>query len=132
MGDFGIKVTLPGTDVSSTEPRDYVFNSAYTTVKIVSEGSGTLSVPSPGTSFATITHNLGYKPLIIPYFESVPGSGTWTYGAGIYPDNTYSTYIDPTASSVGTGSFVLAIANAALGSTRAVQYHYYLMGDSGE
>jgi hypothetical protein len=69
MGNWGVKVTKKGKDITSTTVEDYVISSAYNTLKIVNEVYG--EDLEAGDSFnieETVTHNLGYVPQYRAYF----------------------------------------------------------------
>ena len=65
-----MKVTTPNNDISSTNNRLFMADSNINMLKIEKEGSGTFefSNPSVGDSI-TISHNLGYKPIVWYYVE---------------------------------------------------------------
>lgn len=76
--DYGIKVSQQGIDVRTATNDQLVMSSAFNMFKIV--GVYTLDIYHDGTSgtsqFASITHNLGYVPAIVPY---VGANGTGFY-----------------------------------------------------
>jgi len=123
MGNYGIKVMKPGKDISSTVPQDHIFSSLYTTVKIISDNMGTITVPSGG-AYGTISHNLGYVPLIALYTELTPNSDRWYYG---FPSTqNENTYFDDGV--VGTAFGVFHLVNTT-GSSKNIRYHYFVFGD---
>jgi hypothetical protein len=91
MADWGIKATVPGADISSTDPADYTIWSKYPNLKVFDNDSGwptsvTISSGNYNADY-TITHNLGYTPLYDLYFTDldgklvrIPGKSTDTYG----------------------------------------------------
>lgn len=127
MGDYGIKVALQGTSIDSTDPRDYAFNSAVGGLKIFSEGLGTVGIANNGTSFATVTHNLGFAPMVMTYAELV--TNQWYVGVGVHYESE-TIWINGTGSSVGTDNFVLRFNNQSGGSVNT-RYKYFLLGDLG-
>ncbi len=84
MGDFGMKVAKIGADIDSTDPRDYHFHSGINMLKIFKEAFGTKSITTGVVGTVDVTHNLGYKPIILSYFKH-PSDGHW-YSA---PCRTY-------------------------------------------
>jgi len=74
MTDYGIKVSQPGYDVKTATPSQLVFSSKYQTLKIHSQGSGT--VTHSGGRIATINHNLGYIPQFLVHL-SLPSQATY-------------------------------------------------------
>ena len=125
MGDYGMVVSKAGTSVYSTNPRDLIFSSKFTVVKIITDGLGTLSVPTGG-AYGTITHNLGFPPLTILYTEFTPGSNRWYFGVPSNPGE--NTYIDSDIS--GTATSVFHLVNTT-GSTKSIKYRYFVLGDLG-
>ena len=118
MGNYGISVTLPTKDVTSTNPRDFVMSSKYSAVKIVQENFGTIVVPGKsggfnGTAGTIISHNLGFNPMVLIYTETQPniwqfGFPDYLLGVGIYPNgNNNETYI-------GTANINLVFENRIL------------------
>lgn len=132
MGDYGIKVMLEGKDITSNEPRDHVMSSKYGAVKIAQEGLGTITVGASSNSNGTITHNLGFVPMVIMYTEATPGSGQWRMGCQPISTPSVDTYLtnDPAKTYVNTAYFFFNIKNNT-GVSKDVKYKYYIMGDSG-
>lgn len=62
--DYGIKVSLPTKDTSSTNPIDYVVNSKYPHLKTIFSGTYNYVFNGATTGVTiTITHNLGSTKL---------------------------------------------------------------------
>jgi hypothetical protein len=91
MADWGIKATIPGADISSTDPADYTIWSKYSNLKVLPQDANwptSVTILSGNYSADyTITHNLGYIPLYDLYFTDldgklvhIPGKSTDTYG----------------------------------------------------
>jgi len=64
MADYGLKISINGSDVKTAANKDLVFTSSANTLKLQNQGSQTLNV---GLGVATasvvcVTHNLGYRP----------------------------------------------------------------------
>jgi len=141
MGDYGIKVTNPGYDISSTEPRDYIINSAYGTVKNALTGSGTVTVPASSSVTVTIAHGLSFIPLCLFYTELSSGSGKYFLGAvrlttpdadagNIYVNNSLDGDGNPINTYVDATNLVISYRNVA-GSDEDIDYFYVIFGDSG-
>lgn len=68
--DYGIKVTIPGKDTSSSDVRDILLSSKYPMLKYHSDDTVNLTIPTGNTSgFVDVTHNLGYVPAFIAYSQ---------------------------------------------------------------
>jgi len=132
MGDWGAKVTIDGKGVTSTEPRDYAFNSLYALVKIFQEGSGTVTVANNSFATVTIDHNLGFIPIAIAFCENVPSSGNFYVGAyaSIFTDSTLLSGLTSMDSYVTTTQLVLVFYNNS-GASRNLRYNYRIFADDG-
>lgn len=76
MGDFGVKVAKAGADIDSTNIRDYTLHSGVNILKIFQEITNIASVTTGVVKTIDITHNLGYKPMVLSYFKH-PSDGHW-------------------------------------------------------
>lgn len=140
MGDWGAKVTKEGKDISSTTPEDYIFHSLYGSVKTAKEPPDkeyhTVNVPAGGSATVTITHNLGFPPLVLLFSELNPDSGRWYMGSMPMPSSldsgsgisldgsgTSLTYVDDTY-------LKITYWNSS-GSQKTVKYYYFIFGDNG-
>lgn len=85
MADYGIKISKPGKDVKSASPNELVFSSKYSTLRVQSQGSGTVTRTN---RTATIAHNLGYVPYFLVHTTPDP-----LYDSGFYDSNDY--FINP-------------------------------------
>ena len=65
MGNYGIKITKPGEDITSTDEKDYIMWSKYPFMKtyMVGTTSHTFS-GDDDTVTIEITHNLNYYPVV--------------------------------------------------------------------
>jgi hypothetical protein len=63
MADYGIKVTEAGYDVASATDLQMILKSDYTLLKVAFSGS----VSTTGS--VEISHNLGYRPQFLAYFN---------------------------------------------------------------
>ena len=136
MGNWGTKITKAGFGVESAEPRDYLFHSAFGTVKIAKQTPnktyGTVVVPGGGNVLLTITHNLGFVPLVMVFTELRPDSGRWYNGIAIGgPDDQVGIYINNVADGTYVSSTKLYIKYNNTGATKTVKYYYFIFGDSG-
>lgn len=76
MGDYGMKVSKPGYSVLTANEQQLIFSSKYTTLRVHSKGSGT--VTHTGGRIATIAHGLGYVPMFVVHAD-YHNSGRYTY-----------------------------------------------------
>lgn len=74
MGDWGMKITRDGADVTSTDDRDYVLSSKYKTLKSKARATTVLTrLANQYTATKVIAHGLGYAPIILAMAEMNPG-----------------------------------------------------------
>jgi len=140
MANYGVKVTIDNKDISSTEPRDYVFNSAYGSVKVAKEPANktheTIDVSAGGTATATIAHGLSFVPLVMLFTELKPGSGHWYQGGINVADPTDisgAVTLDGTSDSltyVDSTNVKITYSNPT-GGALTVKYYYFIFGDNG-
>lgn len=133
---YGFKISLPGKDVSSDNPQDFVFNSELGSVKIVyqppNKTAQTVVVNASSTATVTIVHNLGYIPLCMIFVEKGIGTGKWWNGYAIGGGGETD---DVTLYPIGGGTYadktnlVLVFKNNT-GANKTVSYYYYILGDS--
>lgn len=138
MADWGLKISTSGKNIDSTEPRDYVFNSKYGTVKIVKEPTnreyGTITVNAASNATVSIEHGQAFPPMVMVFTELKPGSGHWYNGAiartspsdasgAVTMDNaaTPGTYVD--------GTYIKIKYFNAGGSNLTVKYYYFVFGE---
>jgi len=79
-GFYGLKVSPAEVDVYTATDDQLIFNSGQNVLKIVQTGTATIpstTIPSTttnGTSSVIITHNLGFKPVVIAYVTDTYGN----------------------------------------------------------
>lgn len=65
-----IKVSKAGTNVlTATDPNDLNFSSDYNTFKYADQGTIAVAISGSGTSYATVTHNYGYRPVMFSFTD---------------------------------------------------------------
>lgn len=81
MRDWGIKVSIPGKDITSVDPRELSMSSKYSMLKYHMDDVDTATI-SPGDTEAHVdfTHGLGYTPAFIAYHDF---DGAWRFIPGI-------------------------------------------------
>jgi hypothetical protein len=122
MGDYGIKVTNPGTSIASTAPEDYCLHSKYYGVIIGSEVFGTVTCGT-GVTYATATHNFGYIPVTLLYTKHLDDK--WYFG-NYWAVDTQNFAV--TSAVVGTSNLVIGYENN-LGTSKTVNYKVYFLGE---
>ena len=141
MGDYGLKISKEGKDITSTEPTDYVFNSAYGAVKIVKEPANktyeTIVVNDASSATASIEHGQNFVPMVLLFTELKPGSGHWYCGGLALADPTDlsgAVTMDGTFDSLTyvNDTYIKITYSNATGSNKTVKYYYFVFGDSAE
>ena len=92
MGDYGIKVSATGYDVSSAGDINILLKGSFTLLKVVASGTTSLT-----TEWTTISHNLSYVPQFLIYVNDKTNSktylGTGSYSYGLGRSDTSNIYI---------------------------------------
>ena len=91
--DYGIKVTQAGYNVDTTDETKYILKTNSNLLKVKMSGSTTFN----GSSFVSVTHDLGYVPQFLVYIEDITTSGrmnlaTAAYNTGIAKADTTKVY----------------------------------------
>ena len=131
---YGIKVSMPGKDVSSTNPLDFVMNSDYGTIKFLKWGAGSKTVGASTSATDTVSFSWsGGQPLVMIYAELTPGSGRWyaaPFGSISGEDTYFGTSLD-TDCYVENTDFVIKIYNNTA-SEKTISYYYFVIGETGQ
>lgn len=73
MGDYGVKIVKRGKSLMSQNVCDYSLHSGINTLKLlgndVFDGNFNLTVQKGIISTKTLSHNLGYKPMVFAFFK---------------------------------------------------------------
>lgn len=127
-----LKVALPGKSMTSTDLKDFSLHSGYSSIKIFSKATSTVTVNASSNATVSITHNCGFFPLGLLYVELTPGSGRW-YVTPFHDITGEDTYVsgDFTYTGVNATTAVFKIFNKTA-SNKTVSYRYYIIGDSGK
>ena len=129
-----MKVSLPGKEVYSTDPKDFAFNSDYFSIKIAKEGSGTKTVANSATGTVTIAHGLSFVPMCMIFTEAATGHWYCNVFVPSQADGFPGGYIniDPNSANTyaDTTNLVFTISNTT-GSSKDVKYYYYIFADNG-
>ena len=128
MSDWGIKVMKAGESFTSTDPLDHIFSSSYGAVKIAQETLGTIVLNGTADTKGTVTHGLGFAPMVLVYSEM--SANKWFFGFPYTPNETMSLSADTSRTYSGTANVVLNCNKNAAG-TANLRYKVFIMGDSG-
>ena len=127
-----LKVALPGKSMTSSNVQDFSLHSSYSSIKIFSKASRTVTINANSNTTVPITHNCGFFPLALLFVELTPGSGRWYVSPfqNITGEDTYlgGNFDD---SGVNSSSAVFKIYNK-IASSKTVSYRYYIIGDAGK
>lgn len=136
MSKYGIKASFDNNNVSSALPNNLNLSSLYNTLKIFDSGYGTASVPTLGVLGGPrweqdITHNLGYKPIILFYYKH-PETSQWHKAVSVADANTGTTwdlYGYYSNTDVNTTQLVLydGLLSPMPSSPTNVDYKYYIL-----
>ncbi len=129
MSNYGVKISKKGENVRTvTDPRSFVERSNVNMLKIAKEGTGTTNFGSGFEYDKVVTHNLGYKPLVVLFFEhpiikkwaSVPANFIHDEGGGL------ETGVSGTAFHQNDDNVVLRFVSTS-NLARDVTYKYFIL-----
>lgn len=87
MGDYGIKISKPGSNVLTAENKNLVYSSGFNSLKVAEKGH-VVSTASPHE----IAHSLAYKPLFLVYVKDSSANGGYVIPESVlnysYADET--------------------------------------------
>lgn len=126
-----IKIAKPGKDISSTDPRDFTFDSEFeAAMRLQDSGSGTTAIDGGvgSTTTVVIPHNLGYAPFF-QVFLKWNGFSNEDYQPGTMynadPDTASIEYIPI----IDDTNLTLRFFNSAgVGGGLATVSYYYIIG----
>lgn len=88
MGNYGIKIGLPGQDVRTAEDKDIAFSSKYNTLKIFKSGTASVTTNGSGNGSVDVGHGLGFSP---GFFVWRKGTASWqSENAGDIDSSSYA------------------------------------------
>lgn len=131
---YGIKIAKSGKSVSSTEPRDFIFNSNYPTLKIYEENSASITVNAGSSTTVSVEHGLSFVPMCWVFVELA--SGHFYSGVCIpsqadgYPSSYIAVSPNPAETYVDT-TYLKVKVNNTTGSSRSLKVFYFIFGDDG-
>lgn len=103
MADIGIKASIAGADVNTCDEKDLILSSKRKCLKVNSVVHDTIDVDSSGIGTKTITHNLGFVPVIFLLIK---------YKGGYYfsPANLYPTVYLYLYTTADRANFTVSVA----------------------
>ena len=134
MADYGIKVSQAGFDVGTAATKNLVFTSKASSLKIIAEGSVSLSIGTTGgvlTVGTSVAHGLSYSPAFLSFAQLGTSAGRyWAPNIiGVPVDTDYHHFW---AYSDGTNiNFVMGKNSQAsdAGSVCNHNVHYFVLAD---
>lgn len=142
----GIKVSLPGKDISSTNPSDFVLHSQYGSAVIYKEAEVSVTLAANAEVVSTVEYydfegvnkiTFPYIPVVYIMAELTPGSGVWysspfTFTESMPIDSDIPVVIyhlpDGTYTAVENNKFYITFKNKT-GSSKTIKYHYYIFSN---
>lgn len=86
-GDYGLKVSAPGTDARNVSAKDALFNTNYSALKVYQWVNLQVVTNGSGNGSATVAHSLGYAPA---FFVFRNGTAHWaTLDASSYANSWF-------------------------------------------
>jgi len=132
MGNYGIKVTKPGFDVSDAALKDQVFNSEANSLKIWMAGSVNITKSAgSGDYTANVAHSLGYSPFYLCFFKLVHASKLW-FQESLDDSLLLTNYVYGFAYSNNTNLVLTVRDNSGVGAFTATVYYLILIDKAYE
>lgn len=92
MGDFGVKVSKEGVDVSNAADKDLTLKTGINIFKVSDDNSGTISASSTHTT----AHGLGHVPFFLAFMEDTAGKMRIVNGSGFIATEQFVAYANAT------------------------------------
>jgi hypothetical protein len=70
MSDYGLKLSAPGFDITTNDPRNLIFSSAFNTMAIAVQGSSSQTGNSGDIKTFTIAHGLAFTPFALVFLNT--------------------------------------------------------------
>lgn len=142
---YGIKVTNPGKDISSTNIEDFILHSGYGSAVIYKEAEVSVTIPANSTVKSTVNFYLpdGVTPVTFPYVpvvyimaalnasENKWYSSPFTFTQSLDIDSPQETGIlsaYPADTAIENNRFYITFYNRT-GSSKTIKYHYYIFAN---
>lgn len=145
MGDWGIKISKPGYDITNSDIRNFVMTSKYGTAVIYKEAEVSVTIAAGGTTKSTVNFynydgtqqiTFPYVPVVYIMVELNAGSGKWYSSPFTFtetlsidsPEETgiYSAF--PADTAIENDHFHITFYNRS-GSQKTIKYHYYIFAN---
>lgn len=127
-----LKVSKDGYDATTTGDENLIFNSAQNVFKIADKLTTTLTglaALGPGDASTTITHGLGYSPVIVGYLE-IPGFGNYPVPFMNVTAGVVQTTVAISEITTTTFKVKMSTSTAAPAGFGAWPFTYYLLQET--
>lgn len=138
MADYGMRISKNGVDVKTGDDIDMAVTSKYANMKGTLSGQGFVSVPSGNTQTVTISHGLGYIPIIrafikLSIYDPIDDEYKDVYQEiPIEDTGSSSTYWEFFAYCDSSNAYITFYWGSAFGSTNTFYYSYLIFIDKGK
>ena len=133
MSNYGIKATKKNQDTGSNNIKDFNIHSNYNILKIAKEGTGKVD----GTwqdygmfglfKYKEITHNLGYKPQVLFYFQH-PDNNRWYWASTRAETDDFNISGSIKTQDDNTVYLMIGVGQKDMGATLGdINYKYYIL-----
>ena len=92
MSTYGILVSREGYDISTSDPRELIFNSGLDTAAVALQGTSQQTGNSGDTLTFTIAHGLSFTPFVLIYMKTSYYSSNWKW-CPFYADYYYTDFL---------------------------------------
>ena len=125
----GIEVSQAGHGVGTATDDLLIVNDQFSILKVFKEGDGTLTLPgADASSIGTITHNLGYKSVVLVYSQVSAGGTVRAQVVGRPPFIPSSAEVSMELE-IKANTFEITTRGGPLGSDKDFIFHYYVTNE---
>lgn len=131
-GSSRIRIAKAGIDVTMATDDQLAFNSAQNSLKVAQSGTTTVTAVLNQTSFGSITHNLGFVPIVIATCQSpafFPGNAA---GVPYMSSITTASKVMATLGNITTTTlqFAVELGTGPTGSVGDWTFKYFLLQET--
>lgn len=132
MSDYGVKIAQPGYSITTSDPRNLVFSSAFRTLNVAL--TGTLQQTQNGGSYTfSVSHGLSFTPFALVFHKTSAYPNQWVVSPvnGLSTANLNGDQTEITSGDIRMSSTQLqVIARFANGSSETITLRYYIFNIS--
>lgn len=129
MGTFGVELSKANFNIKDTADKNKILTSNFPIFKVFLENEDSLTLPSGDSTVSkTITHNLGYKSIVLVYAVREEGVAKRDLITGKSPFNeTFDQVALGVQINANSFTIELNLSGPSFGADRDYAFHYYVL-----